>query len=55
MDVERHEDLSVAREGIYRFDGKTLTICLLNGEGVKMRPVTFNESGALTFFLEKAD
>jgi uncharacterized protein (TIGR03067 family) len=48
-------DRNESREGIYRFDGKTLTIGLHNVEGVKMRPVTFTEGGALTFTLEKAE
>lgn len=40
-------------EGIYRFQGTTLTICLHNPEGVRMRPVSFREAGAKVFTLER--
>ncbi len=40
-------------EGIYRFQGTTLTICLHDPEGVRMRPLMFSEGGAKVFVLEK--
>jgi uncharacterized protein (TIGR03067 family) len=40
-------------EGIYRFQGTTLTICLHDPEGIRMRPLTFREAGAKVFILEK--
>jgi uncharacterized protein (TIGR03067 family) len=53
IDVIRVDDKDQVLEGIYRFDGKKLTICLHGASAVKMRPLKFGEESTMVFTLER--
>jgi uncharacterized protein (TIGR03067 family) len=54
IDVTEIDDKDKTVEGIYRFDGKKLTICLYGPSKVRMRPVKFGEEESAVVTLERA-